>query len=829
MRKLIPLILLTAFSVNRTSAQDKVSANQTATAPTAVTGKIVDGTTGKPVEYASVVLLRFADSSLLTGVYTTPDGLFTLPRIPAGDYVLRVTFMGYDKFEQKLQSDADRSLGELKLTAAGTSLAGVEIKSEKPEFSMQIDRQVFDMSNMLAAAGGTASDVMKYLPGVESDIDENVTMRGKSITVYVDGKPSPFGDTKTALQMIPSETIDKIELIHNPSAKFDAAGGGGIINIVLKKDKAMGYNYMINVSAANPREANGSVNASLRLRKINFFGNFQQRYNQQRGSGYSYRKNMKDTVNYFIQESTNRNINKGSGGRFGFDYYLDNHTTLTFAGGWNHWDNNNRDSSYMNYQDEYMQQQRYGFRNNTSGGDGLSYNTNFNFKRTFDKPNQELTAYVNYSDSKGNSGSQYRTNYERPDGTVYGKPSNQVNDGENHNRFLDAQADYTTPYGKKGKFEAGGKYTTRNYENLYVANLFDYNTGNFVISPLLSNNYSYREKIGSGYVNAASAIGNLGYQVGLRVENSQLTGYSFSKDTSVNNSFLNVFPSLFLKYNLPNDHNLIFNYSTRIDRPDFNQLLPYINNSDTMNIRVGNPGLKPAFTHKFELNYGIYFPKTRNYFSTGFYYSTTNKLIDRLSLLDPKTGITTTSPQNLATNNSFGSNTTYKMRIFKWWTHTTTFNLEYSHIFGQSGDRKIENENLGYSINLNSNFRLPFKFSGQIVGSYRSPRVMPQGTYKAMNGVDISIRKEFFKNNALSVSASLADVFNTRQFASHYETPDFIQDYDRTRTSRIVKLNVRYRFAKIDPNLFRKKKVQKEEEEEEAPAAPKTNGRELGL
>ncbi|WP_295122596.1 TonB-dependent receptor family protein [uncultured Chitinophaga sp.] len=829
MRKLVPLYLFTTFLAPRAWAQDKVTATQTVAAQGAVTGKIVDGTTGKPVEYASVVLLRFADSSLLTGVYTAPDGKFSLPRIPAGDYVVRITFMGYDKFEQRLQSDANRNLGELRLIAAGTSLQGVEIKSEKPEFSMQIDRQVFDMSSMLTAAGGTASDVMKNLPGVESDIDENVTMRGKSITVYVDGKPSPFGDTKTALQMIPSESIDKIELIHNPSAKFDAAGGGGIINIVLKKDKAMGYNYMINVSAANPKEANGSVNASLRLRKINLFGNYQQRYNEQSGSGYSYRKNMKDTVNYFIQESSNHNINKGSGGRIGFDYYLDSRTTLTFAGGWNTWDNRNRDSSYMNYEDEHMQQQRYGFRNNGSGGEGLSYTTSFNFKRTFDKPNQELTAYVNFNDTKSTSGSQYRTDNFRPDGSIYSRPSSQVNNGDSRNKFLEAQADYTTPYGKKGKLEAGGKYRTRDYENIYIANIYDYNTGDFIISPVLSNNYSYQEKVGSAYINVANALGNLGYQAGIRVESSQLEGYSYSKDTSVNNTFLNVFPSLFLKYNLPNDHNLIFNYSTRIDRPDFNQLLPYVNNSDTMNIRVGNPALNPSFTHKFELNYGIYFPETRNYFSSGFYYSNTNKLIDRLSLLDPKTGITTTSPQNLATNNSIGSNTTYKMRIFKWWTHTTTLNFEYSKIFGQSGDRKIENENFGYSLNLNSNFRLPYKFSGQIVGSYRSPRVMPQGTYKAMNGIDVSVRKEFLKNNALAVSLNLSDVFNTRQFASHYETPDFIQDYDRRRTSRIVKINVRYRFAKIDPNLFRKKKIQKEEEEEETPQPPKTNGREMGL
>ncbi|UCJ04905.1 TonB-dependent receptor [Chitinophaga pendula] len=793
-----------------------------------VNGKVVDDASGKPIEYASVVLLG-ADSAIIKGMYTPSDGNFRFNGIGPGTYVARVTFMGYDRLDRAVKVVAGKAvayMGTLRLQASGKTLEAVEVKGEKPAFSMQIDRQVFDAGAMLTADGGTAADVMKNIPSVEVDIDDNISLRGKGVTIYVDGKPSPFGDARTALQMIPAESIDRVEVITNPSAKFEAQGGGGIINIVLKKDKAIGYNVMFNAGAAAPGQLSGGANANLRLKRINIFGNYNGRYGDVRGNGYSQRQNLvADTAAtyFFSQDSRNRNSSQSHGGRLGFDYFLDDYNTITLSQGINRNISDNTDEILLDYRDAKYSRLRSGNRENSGDNGSWNYNTSLNFRHTTDRANEELTAYVSYSDNSGDNRSEYHTQYFRADGSQQDRPNQQQNRGISGNRFWNGQADYTTPFGKKGKFETGMKMTARTNDNDYHASLYNWDLGQYEKSLRLSNTYSYKERVYGAYANVANAIGQLGYQVGVRVEQAYLKGYSFTRDTSVNNRFFNVFPSVFLKYNLPNNQNqsLVLNYATRVDRPNFDQLLPYINNSDPQNIRTGNPELRPALTHKFELNYSRYYPKRSNFLNAGVYYSQTNGDIDRISVLDTTTGVTTTRPMNLSTDKDWGANLMYRMRVIKGWNVTANLNLEYSRLTGAAN---ISNENFGYGLTLNSQVRLPARFSLQVNGHYRSPRVQPQGTFKAMNGVDMGIRKELLKNNALALSLNISDVFNTQQYNSHYVTPTFIQDYDRKRTTRFIRFNVRYRFGKMDPNLFKRKKhtveeddKEKEKEPEEAP------------
>lgn len=782
-----------------------------------ITGKVADIATGKPIEYASVVLLKQADSSMVTGAYTTPTGTFSLNNITPGIYVVRVTFMGYEKLEKAVRVTEGKNTfaGTLRLQPAGKVLNAVEIKAEKPAFSMQIDRQVFDAGNMINAEGGTGTDILKNIPSVDVDIDDNITLRGKSVTIYVDGKPSPFGDAKTALQMIPAESIDRVEVINNPSAKFEANGSGGIINIVLKKDKAIGYNVMFNAGGATRGEGFGSANASLRIKRFNFFGNYNGRYEQVNGSGNSVRRNLvadsSDTW-FFSQKSKNENRNTNNGARFGFDYFMDDHNTFTLSQGLNYNHSENEDNILLNYMDQKMQSLRNGERVNNSYNRSNNKNTNLSYKHTFDKQNQELTAYISYSGNNSSSGSSYNTQYHIASVDTLPNADRQRNKGKNGNRFWNIQSDYTSPLGKKGKLEAGVKATMRHIDNDYLATLFNWEADDYLVSPTLSNKYNYEEDIYAGYVNFANAFGNLGYQVGVRAEQSQLKGYSFTKDTTVNNRFFNLFPSVFLKYNMPKNQNqsLVFNYSTRIDRPNFDQLLPYINNSDPQNIRTGNPELQPALSHKFEVSYSVYYPKTNNYLSTSTYFAQTNDNIDRISTLDTISGVTTTKPMNLATQQNMGGNVSYSLNLTKWWKVWANLNVEYSKLTSIA----VNNENFSYGLNGNTQFRLPGRFSVELGGHFRSPRIQPQGTFKAMNGIDLGIRKELLERK-LVVALNISDLLNSQQFSSHYETNTFIQDYERKRATRFIRLNIRYRFGKMDPNLFKKKKPQEEEEKQE--------------
>ncbi|MEZ2445525.1 outer membrane beta-barrel protein [Chitinophaga sp. RCC_12] len=811
MRNIFSLMVVLFVVSYNANAQTPISASLK------VTGKVVDIVTGKPIEYASVVLLNQADSSMVTGAYTTPTGTFSLNNVTPGIYVVRITFMGYEKLEKAVRVTAGKNTlaGTLRLQSAGKVLNAVEIKAEKPAFSMQIDRQVFDAGNMINAEGGTGTDILKNIPSVDVDIDDNITLRGKSVTIYVDGKPSPFGDAKTALQMIPAESIDHVEVINNPSAKFEANGSGGIINIVLKKDKAIGYNVMFNVGGATRGEGFGSANASLRMKRFNFFGNYNGRYEQVNGSGKSFRQNLvadsSDTW-FFSQNSKNENRNTNNGARFGFDYFMDDHNTFTLSQGLNFGHSQNEDNILLNYMDQKMESLRNGERANNSYNRSNNKNTNLSYKHTFEKPNQELTAYISYSGNNSSSGSNYNTQYHIASVDTLPNADKQSNKGKNGNRFWNLQSDYTSPLGKKGKLEAGVKATMRHIDNNYVATLFDWDDKDYVISPTLSNKYDYEEDIYAGYLNFANAIGNLGYQIGVRAEQSQLKGYSFTKDTTVNNRFFNLFPSVFLKYNMPKNQNqsLVFNYSTRIDRPNFDQLLPYINNSDPQNIRTGNPELQPALSHKFEVSYSVYYPSSNNYLSTSTYFAQTNDNIDRISTLDTISGVTTTKPMNLATQQNMGGNVSYSLNLTKWWKVWANLNVEYSKLTSIA----VNNENFSYGLNGNTQFRLPGKFSVELGGHFRSPRIQPQGTFKAMNGIDLGIRKELL-NKSLVVALNISDLLNTQQFSSHYETNTFIQDYDRKRATRFIRLNVRYRFGKMDPNLFKKKKPQEEEEKQE--------------
>ncbi|SEW35704.1 Outer membrane receptor proteins, mostly Fe transport [Chitinophaga sp. YR573] len=769
-----------------------------------LSGKAMDATTGKPVEYASVVLLK-EDSTVVTGMYTQPDGSFSFTT-NQGKYILRITYMGYNKLERPISSGKPLIL---KLQPAGKVLATVEVKSEKPAFSMQIDREVYDAGAILTADGGTGTDVLKNIPSVDVDIDDNITLRGKSVTIYVDGKPSPFGDAKTALQMIPAETIDRVEVINNPSAKYEAQGGGGIINIVLKKDKAIGYNVMFNAGVATRGQLNGSANASLRIKRFNFFGNYNGRYESQAGSGYSYRQNLiADTSNtsFFSQDSHNKNSNHSNGGRLGLDFYLDDYNTFTLTEGLTSSLGNSADQIFLDYQDQQKVSLKSGQRNNGSDYNNPNNNTSFNFRHTTDRPNEELTAYVSYSDNKSNNNSNYNTKY-----STEPFPELQVNKTISQNKFWNIQSDYTTPVGKKGKFEAGAKATLRNNNNDYNAQVFNDTTQTFEKSNDLSNTYYYKEDVYGGYANFSNAIGNLGYQVGVRAEQAVLNGFSYTKNSAVKNNFFNVFPSVFFKYNLPHneDQSLIFNFSTRVDRPGFDQLLPYTNNSDPQNIRTGNPDLKPSLTQKYEMNYSRYFPRSKDYLNTGVYYSQANDDISRISTLDTTTGVTTTKPMNLATDKDWGANFTYNLHIVEGWNVSTNLNLEYSKLTGGN----INNENFSYGITMNSTVRLPHKFNVQMNGHYRAPRVTPQGSFKAMNGIDLGFRKELLKNNAMAISLNISDVLNTQKFSTHYETASFIQDYSRKRTTRFIRINIRYRFGKMDPNLFKKKKKPEEVEE----------------
>ncbi|ATL48114.1 hypothetical protein COR50_13605 [Chitinophaga caeni] len=806
MRFLAYILVFNIFLSVNLFAQDSIQAKNYQ-----VTGNIQDQQTRQPVEYASIVLLHARDSSLLGGIYSDVKGHFSIPVQEPGNYVLKITFMGYETYEAAcnvVAGQPNTQLGKILLVPQGKKLNAVEITSQKPAFSMQIDRQVFDGSSIITAEGGTATDALRNLPGVDVDMDNNVTIRGKSISVYIDGKPSPFGDPQTALEIIPAESIDRIEIINNPSAKFEAQGGGGIINIVLKRDRAMGYNTMLTAGIDNRGQNNASVNGNLRVRRFNLFGHLNMRNGNGNGEGLSRRKNLyQDSSSYFNQSTFNDYSNHNWNGKIGIDYYINNHNTVTISQGLSNYSNSNNDSLYLSYLDEHYMQSQYRLRDNHGQRTGGNNSTTLYYKRTYEKAGKELTAYITHSGNHSDPSSEYNTDVFRMPADTFIRRELRTNTGRSRQQYWNAQVDYTTPVGNKGKFESGAKAVKRDHSTNNLALIYDFDLKQFDTSVNLSNHYDYDEQLFAAYGTYANVLGRIGYQAGLRVEQVTLEGYSYTKNLPVSNKFLNFFPSLFLKYDLKENRNLVFNYATRTERPRFDQLLPYINDSDPQNLRTGNPELQPSFTHKLELNYTEYYPETRNYLNTGFYYNRTEDLVDRVSTINKTTGITTTMPQNVATNQDWGIMATYRWKITDWWTHTTTLHGVYARFDGILDTAAYSRENASLKISFNSQFRLPRKFSLQLSGRYATANIMAQGSSKPMNGIDLGIRKQLMKHNKLVIAVNISDLLNTRQYSSHIETANFIQDYERKRLSRLIRLNIRYRFGKIDPNLFSRKKV----------------------
>ncbi|MBO9731996.1 MAG: TonB-dependent receptor [Chitinophaga sp.] len=794
-------------------------------------GKLVDAKTGKPIEYASVTLLKQRDSSLITGMLTKPNGDFSLENLPFGPMILRVNFMGYTNLQKKVQitpQTTEQDLGNIKLTQNVKTLQSVEVTGQKSAFTMGIDKKVFNVDRNLSSVGGTAQDVLKNVPSVNIDLDGNVTVRNAAPTIFVDGKPSTL-----TLDQIPADAIESVELVTNPSAKYDAEGMSGILNIVLKKNRKAGFNGAVNAGIGTGNKYNGGGNINIRQGKFNVFANYNINANRNWADGTTdrsnYRNNAAADTNYLFQNSNSTSKPMFQFGRFGVDYMLDNRNTISVAQNIVAGDFKNTEDLLSTFSDkthtitgksDRLNNNKFSFRN---------YTTTLSFKHTFAQPNKEWTADINYNKSSNSRNGDYLTQAQNPMGTPLGQAMLQNNTSDGKTTFMTFQTDYTNPVGKNGKLEVGAKATIRDYTSAY--NVFDKDTitGTFVPNPLLSNHYKYNEEIYAGYANFANTIGNFGYQAGLRVEQYVYAGENEGTKYKPTKAVPGLYPSLFLSEKLKHDQELQLNYSRRVNRPNFFQLIPYRDYSDPQNQREGNPNLKPEYTNSFEFSY------VKNWGNSNFlgsiYFRNTNNMISTIST---PIGADTLLTQYINANrsNSYGAELTMKNQIIKGWDVTSNVNLYQTDMKVNTNGHNFNNNGFSWFAKINSETRLPANFTFQVNATYQAPTIaLPssgggggggrgggggggfnqipssaQGTIKGFSTVDVALKKDFLKNKAASVTLSLSDVFNTRQYELNQVSPEFAQDYIRKRESRILKLNFSYRFGKFDASLFKKKK-----------------------
>ena len=769
-----------------------------------VIGRIVDGSTNKGIGFATVGVIRASDSSVVGGVLSKENGDFTVEDLPFGSYLLRVNYIGFDPVYHRFSLSAKNSredLGNFKLTPSTSTLKTVNVTATKPAYSMSLDKKVFDVSKSLTSVGGDATDVLKEVPSVSVDIDGNVTLRSGTPTIFVDGKR-----TTLTLDEIPAESIARIEVITNPSAKYDAEGMAGILNIVLKKNRKPGANGMVRAGADTRGGYNAGGNLNLYRNPFNLTLSY---FLHNRKGPYS---GTTDRHNLFNDSWLNQTTEGDQGGRFqmgriGLDYLMDNRNTFSFEGGIGGGSFTSNETLNSLYQNNSKTLDSSSIRQTYSDHTFRFYSGDLGYKHTFRKEGHQITADLNLRKSDNSGTGNYQTQFYDNTGKTMEGVSSQKNNRDGSDTYFVGQVDYENPLTETSKLAAGLKATVRQSNSVY--DVFDLEPDDdYVFNDYLSSDYTYDENIYAGYVQYSNEIHKFGYQLGLRAERYSYSGSIPSEhlDFEPQTDKLGLYPSVFLTYKFTDQDQIQVNYSRRVNRPNFWQRIPYTDYSDPQNLRKGNPELKPEYTNSFEVSYNKFMGQS-NLMVTLYYRNTHNEITNYTEPFNNSSDTLISYAINAHTNNAYGAEFTLQSQLTKWWNVTANLNLFQTEISALVNSQELSNSNLSWFAKVNSEMRLPADFSVQLSGRYSGPRVSPQGTSRNFGSVDAGLKKSFLKKKNAAVTLGVSDIFNTRRREMDYEVPDvFTQHSVRRRASRFVRLNFSYTFGKQDFQLFRRKR-----------------------
>jgi iron complex outermembrane recepter protein len=809
-------------------------------------GKVMDIQNNKPLEAASVQLFaRMGEvnsaqvkDSLIGAMLTKPNGDFNFEPVPLfKNLLLKISAIGYSEYAKIVPfadsenvastSQIQKDLGNIIMSREHEKLEAITIVADKPALKMGIDKKIFDVDKSLTSKGGTAVDVMKNIPSVSVDVDGNIELRNSAPTIFIDGRP-----TILTLDQVPSDNIDRIELITNPSAKYDASSTGGIINIILKKNKRNGVNGLASVSAGTPGLFSSNANLNLRQGKLNFFvsGNYNNSENNSTGKSFRQNKNNGITENYFDQYSKSQRNRQFTSVRFGMDYFLDNRNTITLSQGIVRGRFSNNETQSQQYFNSGKTLERYGDRTSDGKFQFDRNNTQLIFTHKFPEYGKELNASVNmnYGNVKDNSG--ILNTFYLTDGTLYGNPNRVRNQGANDNNQITAKIDFENPLGEDKKLEMG----LRSYINNYKSYFNSYSVANGVETKLsLSNNYKYTEMVHAAYVTYTGKFQSIGYQAGLRGEYSKFSGtlidsakkFGYEYPTQIKNIWDALFPSLYLSKKLGETQEVQLNYSRRVLRPDFWQLNPFIDINDPLNIQQGNPELKPEFRNSMEFNYSKNFKDNSNFLGVVYYRNTQGNITrysDTISAaqfqqlhnaaVDPNAILNTFI--NSKSTNRIGMELTLQQKFSKNFDVTPSFNFAYRKVNADVKDLNLSNEGFDWSSKLTANYKIETKnpsslfnkIGFQLSGRYESPRVLPQGRRLEQYSADFAMKKDILKKDKGSLTFSVNDIFDTQRYGVIYDTETFYQESYRRRQGRTFRFTFSYKFGNADFSLFKRNK-----------------------
>ena len=754
-----------------------------------VKGMVYDQKSKLPIEYATIALYSAVDSSLVTGTITDPGGNFQATKIAEGTYYMVVNFLGYEELHYSdLVIDRNNprmDIGQIFLETSSQMLEEVEIINERNAVEFHIDKKVVSVGEQMTSASLTAVEVLENVPSIRVDVEGNVSLRGSSgFTVLIDGKPTVL-DPSEVLRQTPASTIENIEIITNPSSRYQPDGTGGIINIITKKNRMLGLQGLFNLKTSTFGAYGGDFLLNYRKGNANvFFGGDYGNSPYPGETSSERRTTLGDTTTIIKSSGDQESIRGGGGLRLGLDWDISPRNNFSIgirAGEYKSLSNSQLD--YLTYRDPFDFETRE-FSMNESGRSALYYNLTGSFIHTFEQKGHELMLQFN---QRMRQGDEFSENLLRDEDGSVNNGTRTTEKGPSSD--WEIKLDYAKPLGEKHGLEAG--FQLRNGTSIDATELyfFDLNEQDFVLQPEMSNETDYRRNIYALYGIFKGESGNLGYQTGLRGEYTYRTiaAEELVEDYTIER--YDFFPTLHLSYQLPGENQLMASYSRRIDRPRGYYLEPFVTWTDMYNVRRGNPALEPEYIDAMEL--GFIHSREKSQLSLEAYYRIKNNKIERTREVYQE-GILLQTFTNVGTDYSLGLEALYNISLFPWWE---------LNLMGDLYDYRIESERNGsdytyHSFNwgtrLNNTFNIADRIRVQFDGNYNSATVTTQGEDRGYYSFNAAVRSDFL-DRTLSLVLQVRDVFSTMDRVSITRDIDFYNFYSQSTRAPIVSLTASYR------------------------------------
>ncbi|MEO8447387.1 MAG: TonB-dependent receptor [bacterium] len=790
----------------------KIFSQQTGT----IQGTVTDSTNNASLSFASVAVIDETTNKVTTGANTDEQGKFIIEDVPFGTYKIELTYIGYNTLvipDVMLTSQNNSiKLGNIKMKSGAATTEEIEVKGQKSTIEFRGDRRILNVGENLVLKGATGLDVLKEVPGVTVDIDGNVSVRGsEGIKIMIDGKP--FGlegaNRTTTLEQLSADQIDRVELVTNPSVKYDAEGSSGIINIILKKQLEYGYNGTLSLNAGTSDKYSGGLNMNLRKDKLNLNGSYNYNkmdFNSTRNSSRTYFSALGDYVT--SQEGSGIRRREGHNFKGGLDYSISKLSSLGLNLSYRDGKSFRSETTHSTETDitNTLITDFYRRTNSESRGDNLEMALNFS-QRFGKDPGHKLTSDFTFSNEPDNE-----ITYSNDEDVIPLNPTpemlKEIDNEKDRNYQL--SLNYELPLSKETKFEAGYKGVYKQSDNDFTSSLFNYNTSQYDTNPLLSNRFKYDQIVNGLYTSISGNVLNFSYLLGGRLEHTDTKGELLTTNFNFDKSYLEFFPSVSISRKLGVTQEIQASYSKRVRRPRESDLNPFLKTDDRYNITTGNPNLKPEFTNSFELNY-INYLNIGTFTPSLFFRRTTDEITRVRTLVDSVTTLTTF--ENLNASNSYGAEFLISSQPTSGIGINGNISYYKTDVTGSTGSG-IERSAYSWSSRLTTNLALPMDFGLQVSYAYSGKRVTSQGIFRPMQSLDAALKKDFM-DKKLTLSLRVSDILNTSNFTYNITDPLFVETAERRRDSRNVFLNVSYKFGTDEKNKRSGKKQREDNNDDD--------------